>query len=123
MAATRRSASAAGIDPSSSASTSPPSRLRSKHLKPYRLHRGAGPDYGRTMSRGRRRLRRLILQTVNSTRYGCTVGQLAYQCYDVGREAGPTEAQLAAVDRAVRLLLDDGRVVERTMLGTQPCLF
>jgi hypothetical protein len=75
------------------------------------------------MSRGRRRLRRLILQVVNDTRYGCTVGQLAYQCYDLGREAGPTEGQLAAIDRAVRLLLDDGRVVERPMLGTQRCLF
>jgi hypothetical protein len=73
------------------------------------------------MSRGRRRLRRLILQSVNSTRYGCTVGQLAYRCYDLGWEAGPTEAQFAAVDRAMRLLVDDGHVVERTMLGTQRC--
>jgi hypothetical protein len=75
------------------------------------------------MSRGRRRLRWLILQSVNRTRYGCTVGQLAYHCYDIDREAGPTEAQLAAVDRAVRRLLDDGDVVERAMLGTQRCLF
>ena len=79
--------------------------------------------YGRTVSRGRGRLRRLILEAVNGTRYGCTVGQLAYQCYDIGREAGPSEAQLAAVDRVVRRLLDDGHVVERPMLGTQRCLF
>jgi hypothetical protein len=75
------------------------------------------------MSRGRRRLRWLILQSVNRTRYGCTVGQLAYQCFDIDREVGPTEAQLAAVDRAVRRLLDEGDLVERAMLGTQRCLF
>jgi len=71
------------------------------------------------MSRGRRRLRRIILQSVNGTRYGCTVRQLAYLSYGVGRENGPSDAQLSAVDREVRRLLDEDRVVERTMFGTE----
>jgi hypothetical protein len=68
-------------------------------------------------------LRRLILQCVNSTRYGCTVSQLAYLIYGVGRGDGLSDAQVAAVDRAVRRLLDDERVVERAMLGTERYLF
>jgi hypothetical protein len=68
------------------------------------------------MSRGHGRLQRIILQTVNSTRYGCTVRQLAYATY--GREIDPTEAQLATVRSVVDRLLEAGRVVERVMLGT-----
>jgi hypothetical protein len=75
------------------------------------------------MSAGRRRLRRLILQSVKGTRYGCTRGQLAYQVYGIDRGDGPSEAHLWAVDQAVARLLDDGLVVERTMLGTQRYLF
>ena len=68
------------------------------------------------MSRGHGRLQRIIVQTVNGTRYGCTVRQLAYATH--GREIDPTESQLAAVRRAVDRLLEAGRVVERVMLGT-----
>jgi hypothetical protein len=70
-----------------------------------------------------RRLQRLILESIDSTRYGCTVGQLAYLACGVGRDGGPSEAHLRAVDREVRRLLDTGRVIERTMLGTERYLF
>jgi hypothetical protein len=75
------------------------------------------------MSAGRGRLRRLIVQSVRGTRYGCTRRQLAYQVYRIGRLDAPTEEHLWAVDQAVRQLLDDGLVVERTMLGAQRYLF
>jgi hypothetical protein len=68
------------------------------------------------MSRGHGRLQRIIVQTVNGTRYGCTIRQLAYATY--GREIDPTEAQLATVRSVVDRLLEAGRVVERVMLGT-----
>src|SRR5215475_14584 len=76
------------------------------------------------MSGGRRRLERLVLESVNGTRYGCTVGQLAYLAGGAGRDDdGPTEADRSAVDGVVRQLLDEGRIVERTMLGTERYLF
>lgn len=77
----------------------------------------AGEVTLRPMSRGRGRLRRIILQSVNATRYGCTVRQLAYLSY--GGDDGPSEAHMSLVDRAVRRLLDEDRVVERTMFGTE----
>lgn len=75
------------------------------------------------MSRGRRWLRRIILQSVNTTRYGCTVRQLVYLSYGAGGEDGPTDAQVSAVDREVRRLLDEDRVVERSVFGTERYLF
>ena len=63
-------------------------------------------------------MERIILQSVNSTRYGCTVTQLAYLVHGLGRGDGPTPAQLTAVRRAVDRLLAEERVVERVMLGT-----
>ena len=74
------------------------------------------------MSRGHRQLQRLILQSVRNTRYGCTSGQLAYLTYG-GREDAPSDSHRAAVDRAVRRLLDEHVVVERSMLGTERYLF
>src|SRR5262245_46928270 len=71
------------------------------------------------MSRGHRRLLRIVLQTVNATRYGCTVRQLAYTSYGASGGDGPSEAQMSAVNRVVRRLLDEQRVVERTMYGTE----
>jgi hypothetical protein len=70
------------------------------------------------MSRGHGRVQRIILESVNGTRYGCTVRQLAYLVYGVRRLEVPTEAQLVAVRRAVRRLMDEGRVLERVMFGT-----
>jgi hypothetical protein len=70
-----------------------------------------------------RRLERLILQAIDGTRYGCTVGQLAYLAGGVGRGDGPSDADARAVDREVRRLLDEGRIVERTSLGTERYLF
>jgi hypothetical protein len=67
-------------------------------------------------------LERLILECVNNTRYGCTIGQLAYLAGGAGND-GPSEADRSAVGRVVRRLLDDGRIVERTMLGTERYLF
>lgn len=70
------------------------------------------------MSRGHGRIQRIILESVNGTRYGCTIRQLAYRAYGVARLEVPTEAQLVAVRRAVRRLVDEGRVLERVMFGT-----
>ena len=70
------------------------------------------------MGRGHGRLERIILQSVNSTRYGCTVTQLAYLAYGINRGDGPSPAQLSAVRDAVDQLIAEERVVERTMLGT-----
>ena len=70
------------------------------------------------MGRGNGRLERIILQSVNGTRYGCTITQLAYLAHGTGREDGPSEARLAAVRRAVSRLLQEERVVERVMFGT-----
>jgi len=70
------------------------------------------------VSRGHGRQERIILQTVNGTRYGCTVRQLAYAAYGPDRGDGPSETQLAAVRRIVDRLLREERVVERVMLGT-----
>src|SRR5262249_42690966 len=39
------------------------------------------------------------------------------------RHRGPSDAHVSAVDRAVRQLIEDDRVVERTMLGTRRYLF
>lgn len=75
------------------------------------------------MSRGRGRLQRLILESINATRYGCTVRQLAYQIYAVHRGDTPTDAQLLAVEQAVERLRADERVVERAMFGTERYLF
>jgi hypothetical protein len=74
--------------------------------------------YAVTVSRGHRRVQRIILQSVNSTRYGCTVPQLAYATYGIDRKDGPGEAHIAAVRRAVDRLLQEERVVERVMFGT-----
>ena len=46
------------------------------------------------MSRGHGRLQRVILNTVNGTRYGCTVPQLAYVTYGIDQ---PTEVALPYV--------------------------
>jgi len=70
------------------------------------------------MSRGHGRLQRIILQSVSGTRYGCTISQLAYLSYGIGREDGPSEAQIATVRRAVSRLLGEERVIERVMFGT-----
>jgi hypothetical protein len=75
------------------------------------------------MSRGHGRVQRIILESVNVTRYGCTVRQLAYRTYGVGRLDTPTESQLVAVRRAVRRLLAEERVVERTVFGTDRYIF
>jgi hypothetical protein len=69
------------------------------------------------MSRGHGRVQRIVLESVNSTRYGCTVRQLAYLTYGTGRNDAPTEAQIVSVQRAVRRLLAEERVVERVMFG------
>jgi ribosomal protein L32 len=74
--------------------------------------------YAVAMSRGHGRVQRIILQSVNSTRYGCTIRQLAYLTYGIDREDGPSEAQTAAVRRAVGRLLQEERVIERVMFGT-----
>jgi hypothetical protein len=63
-------------------------------------------------------VQRIILQSVNGTRYGCTVPQLAYVAFGIDRNNGPTEAQIATVRRVVGRLLQEERVVERVMLGT-----
>lgn len=63
-------------------------------------------------------MQRIILQSVNGTRYGCTIRQLAYLTYGVNREDSPSEAQIAAVRRAVSRLLQEERVIERVMFGT-----
>jgi hypothetical protein len=63
-------------------------------------------------------VQRIILQSVNATRYGCTIRQLAYLTFGTDREDGPSEAQIAAVRRAVSRLLRDERVIERVMFGT-----
>jgi hypothetical protein len=39
--------------------------------------------------------------------------------YGARGEDGPSEAQVSAVDRVVRRLMDEERVVERTMFGTE----
>ena len=69
------------------------------------------------MSRGQGRVQRIVLESVNGTRYGCTVRGLAYLSYGIGRYDAPTEAQIESVQRAVRRLLAEERVVERVMLG------
>jgi hypothetical protein len=74
--------------------------------------------YAAAMSRGHGRLERIILQSVNSTRYGCTVPQLAYVTYGIDRKHGPSEAQIAAVRSTVGRLLREERVVERAVFGT-----
>ena len=74
--------------------------------------------YAVAMSRGHGRVQRIILPSVNGTRYGCTVPQLAYVTYGIDRKDGPSEAQIAAVRRAVGRLLREQRVVERVMFGT-----
>ena len=74
--------------------------------------------YAVAMSRGHGRVQRIILQSVSSTRYGCTIRQLAYLAYGIDREDGPSEAQTAAVRRAVGRLLQEERVIERVMFGT-----
>lgn len=74
--------------------------------------------YAVAMSRGHGRVQRIILQSVNSTRYGCTISQLAYLTYGIDREDGPSEAQTAAVRRAVGRLLREERVIERVVFGT-----
>ncbi len=64
-------------------------------------------------------MQRIILQSVSSTRYGCTIAQLAYLIYGSDRKEGPpSEAQVAAVRNAVSRLLQEERVIERVMLGT-----
>jgi hypothetical protein len=70
------------------------------------------------MSRGHGRVQRIILQCVRSTRYGCTIVELAYLAYGIRRLEAPSDAQLAVVRRTVARLLDEERVVERTMFGT-----
>jgi hypothetical protein len=63
-------------------------------------------------------MQRIILQSVHGTRYGCTIAQLAYLTHRVGGADGPSEAHLAAVRRAVGTLLEEERVVERVVFGT-----
>ncbi len=75
-------------------------------------------DYAVAMSRGHGRVQRIILESVNGTRYGCTIPQLAYRAYGINREDGPSEAQIAAVRRAVSRLLQEERVIERVMFGS-----
>ena len=77
-----------------------------------------GSAYAVPMSRGHRRVLRIILQSVGTTRYGCTISQLAYLTFGIDREDGPSEAQTAAVRRAVSRLLQEERVIERVMFGT-----
>ena len=60
----------------------------------------------------------MILQSVNSTRYGCTIRQLAYLTHGIDREDGPSEAHIAVVRRIVSRLLQEDRVIERVMFGT-----
>lgn len=62
-------------------------------------------------------MQRIILQSVHGTRYGCTITELAYLTSGVGRMDAPTEAHIAAVRRAVDMLLREERVVERVMFG------
>ena len=64
-------------------------------------------------------MQRIILQAVHATRYGCTLRQLAYLTAGRRGEDGPSEAQLCAVDRTVRRLLDEERLVERSMFGDE----
>lgn len=45
--------------------------------------------------------------------------QLAYRSFGAAGGDGPSEAQMSAVDREVRRLLDEGLVVERSMFGTE----
>jgi hypothetical protein len=71
------------------------------------------------MSRGHGRRERIILETVNGTRYGCTIRQLAYATFAPDRGEAPTEGQLASVRRVVDRLLREERVVERVMLGIE----
>ena len=63
-------------------------------------------------------MQRIILQSVHGTRYGCTITQLAYLTSGIARMDAPSEAQVAAVRRAVGRLLQEERVVERVMFGT-----
>ena len=63
-------------------------------------------------------MQRIILQSVNGTRYGCTIAQLAYLIYGSDHQDGPSEAQIAAVRNAVSRLLQEERVIERVMFGT-----
>lgn len=74
--------------------------------------------YGVAMGRGHGRLQRIILQSVHGTRYGCTIAELAYLTYGIGRTDGPSGAQIEAVRRAVDRLLQEERVIERVMFGT-----
>jgi hypothetical protein len=76
------------------------------------------PTYAVVMSRGHGRIERIIVESVNRTRYGCTVGGLTYLSYAIPRGEAPTDAQVAAVRRVVGQLLAEGRLVERVMLGT-----
>jgi hypothetical protein len=78
----------------------------------------AADDYAVAMSRGHGRVQRIILQSVSSTRFGCTIRQLAYLTYGINRKDGPSEAQIAAVRRALSRLLQEERVIERVMFGT-----
>jgi hypothetical protein len=76
-------------------------------------------DYADSVSRGHGRVQRIILQSVSSTRYGCTITQLAYLTYGTDRMDGPpSEAQIAVVRNAVSRLLQAERVIERVMFGT-----
>ncbi len=63
-------------------------------------------------------MQRIILQSVSSTRYGCTIAQLAYLLYGTDRGDVPSEAQIAVVRNAVSRLLLEERVIERVMFGT-----
>ena len=63
-------------------------------------------------------MQRIILQSVKGTRYGCTIVQLAYLIYGSNHQDGPSEAQIAVVRNAVSRLLQEERVIERAMLGT-----
>jgi hypothetical protein len=64
------------------------------------------------MSRGHRRIERLVLEAVgSSSRNGSTIDALVWRCYP-GEES--TEARLVAVQRAVRRLITQGRLIEQS---------
>jgi hypothetical protein len=64
------------------------------------------------MSRGHRRIERVILEAVgSSSRHGSTIDALVWRCYP-GEE--PTEAHRVAVQRALRRLIAQGRLIEQS---------
>jgi hypothetical protein len=62
------------------------------------------------MSRGHGGVQRAVLEAVESNRYGTTIEDLVWRCYP-GEES--TQAHIVAVSRAVRRLIDEGRLMEQ----------